>query len=196
MARRTLQELYKEFMSNPHRTPMPGKTKHETALEEAHKQMRQSYNNDMALSLMPKSIEAQYTHTKKLDKEIEEPFAVATAQAQKLGYTDFSEGSPGAKKRSEIAEAIKVSKLLKGITKEDISKMVVEIVKQVGSSAAERAKAKGLVPQSGDEQHPGRWVKPGHQKKKPTVKKPVKRGKGKKKRAAKKIQAKNVTTKG
>ncbi len=191
MSRMTLQELYKEFMSNPHRTPMPGKTKHETALEEAHKQYRQSYNNDMALGMMPKSVEAQYTHKKNLDKEVKEPFAVATAQAQKLGYTDFSEGSPGAKKRSEIAESIKVSKLLKGISAEDISKIGEEIIKQIGTNAAERAKAKGLVPQSGDEQHPGRWVKPGHQGKKPQVRKPVKRGGAKKKGAGIKIQSKN-----
>jgi len=35
------------------------------------------------------------------------PFAIATAQAKKQGYEDFSEGSAGAKKRDEIAEALK-----------------------------------------------------------------------------------------
>ena len=40
-------------------------------------------------------------------KAVRDPFAVATAQAQEQGYTDFSEGSEGDKKRDEIAEAIK-----------------------------------------------------------------------------------------
>jgi len=33
-------------------------------------------------------------------------FAIATSQAQKLGHSDFSEGSEGQKKRDEIAEAL------------------------------------------------------------------------------------------
>ena len=36
-----------------------------------------------------------------------EPFAVATQRAKEEGFSDFSEGSPGRKRRSEIAEAIK-----------------------------------------------------------------------------------------
>ena len=43
----------------------------------------------------------------KLKKEIDNPFAVATAQAKKMGYSNFTEGSEGNKKREEIAEAIK-----------------------------------------------------------------------------------------
>ena len=43
-----------------------------------------------------------------IEKEvIDNPFAFATAAAKKQGYTDFSAGSPGEKKRDEIAEAIK-----------------------------------------------------------------------------------------
>ena len=42
-----------------------------------------------------------------IEKEVENPFAVATAAAKKEGYKDFSEDSAGAKKRDEIAEAIK-----------------------------------------------------------------------------------------
>ena len=42
-----------------------------------------------------------------LEKQVREPFAVATAICEKMGITDFSEGSPGRKKRDEIAEAIK-----------------------------------------------------------------------------------------
>ena len=40
-------------------------------------------------------------------KKIIEPFAVATSTAQKAGYTDFTRGSPGYKKREEILEALK-----------------------------------------------------------------------------------------
>jgi hypothetical protein len=42
-----------------------------------------------------------------IEKDVENPFAVATAQAKKQGHKDFSEGSAGAKKRDEIAEALK-----------------------------------------------------------------------------------------
>ena len=45
-----------------------------------------------------------------LAKAVDNPFAVATAQAKKMGYTDFSEGSAGEEKRGEIAEALKKSK--------------------------------------------------------------------------------------
>ena len=38
--------------------------------------------------------------------EIREPFAVAAAAAQELGFTDFTEGSEGRKKRNEILDAI------------------------------------------------------------------------------------------
>ena len=38
--------------------------------------------------------------------EIREPFAVATAAAQDLGFTDFAEGGEGRKKRDEILAAI------------------------------------------------------------------------------------------
>ena len=43
-----------------------------------------------------------------IEKEVMgNPFAVATTAAKKQGYRDFSDGSPGKKKRDEIAEAIK-----------------------------------------------------------------------------------------
>ena len=38
---------------------------------------------------------------------MDNPYAVATAQAKKMGYKNFKEGSPGEKKVDEIAEAIK-----------------------------------------------------------------------------------------
>jgi len=44
---------------------------------------------------------------KQFAKAVDNPFAVATAQTQKMGYTDFTEGSAGDKKRKEIAEALK-----------------------------------------------------------------------------------------
>ena len=42
-----------------------------------------------------------------VEEQVKEPFAVATAVAQEMGYSDFAEGSPGRKKRDEIAEALK-----------------------------------------------------------------------------------------
>ena len=45
-------------------------------------------------------------------KEARNPFAVATATAQEMGHSDFSEGTPGREKRDEIAEAIKEGKRL------------------------------------------------------------------------------------
>jgi len=38
---------------------------------------------------------------------VDNPFAVATAAAKKQGFKNFKEGSPGDKKRDEIAEALK-----------------------------------------------------------------------------------------
>jgi len=46
-------------------------------------------------------------HMSIIEKQTINPFAVATAQAKKMGYEDFSEDSAGAKKRDKIAEAIK-----------------------------------------------------------------------------------------
>lgn len=60
---------------------------------------------------------------RKLMKAVQDPFAVATATAQEMGYTDFSEGTEGREKRDEIAESIKEEKgvgrgeLLAGISK-------------------------------------------------------------------------------
>ena len=39
--------------------------------------------------------------------KVNNPFAIATAQAKKMGYKDFTEGSKGDNKRKEIAEALK-----------------------------------------------------------------------------------------
>ena len=36
-------------------------------------------------------------------------FAIATSQAKKEGYDDFSEGSEGREKRNELAEKLKES---------------------------------------------------------------------------------------
>ena len=42
-----------------------------------------------------------------LKKQVDNPFAVATAQAKRMGYKNFKEGSAGDKKRDKIAEALK-----------------------------------------------------------------------------------------
>ena len=74
---------------------------------------------------------------------------------------------------------------INSITKEHIQTIAQDIVKQLiekSTESAKAAKAKGLVPQSGDEAHPGRWVKPGNQnkkKRKAGKKKPLRRHKHK-----------------
>ena len=40
-------------------------------------------------------------------KQVDNPYAVATAQAKRMGYKNFKEGSSGDKKRDKIAEALK-----------------------------------------------------------------------------------------
>ena len=83
---------------------------------------------------------------------------------------------------SEV-EIQSMQKHIKSITKEHIQTIAQDIVKQLiekSTESAKAAKAKGLVPQSGDEAHPGRWVKPGNQskkKKRSGKKKPLKRKK-------------------
>ena len=54
-----------------------------------------------------KASQEKINKNKKLKKEVENPFAVATSQAKKMGYSNFTEGSTGDKKRKNIAEAIK-----------------------------------------------------------------------------------------
>lgn len=43
-------------------------------------------------------------------KEVRDPYAVGTAVAEEMGYSDFSEGSEGRSKRDEIAEAVAAKK--------------------------------------------------------------------------------------
>ena len=57
--------------------------------------------------LSNKTSQEKINKNKKLKKEVDNPFAVATAQAKKMGYKKFKEGSPGENKRDEIAEALK-----------------------------------------------------------------------------------------
>lgn len=57
-------------------------------------------------------------------------------------------------------KSMDMNDILKNINGEDAHTIALEVVKQLQKSNKEAAKAKGLVPQSGDEEHPGRWVKP------------------------------------
>lgn len=45
-------------------------------------------------------------------KKARDPYAVATAVAERMGYTNFKEGSAGQKKRDEIAESIEAKKAM------------------------------------------------------------------------------------
>lgn len=64
-----------------------------------------------------------------IEKQVINPFAVARTKAKEMGYSDFSEGSPGRKKASEIAEAIKEKE---GIQKSDFGKYLKELNKYNG----------------------------------------------------------------
>jgi hypothetical protein len=47
----TIQEIYKDLLNNSSFTPLPGKTREESAWETAYKKVRQSDNNNKALEL-------------------------------------------------------------------------------------------------------------------------------------------------
>jgi len=61
---------------------------------------------------MPSSKISPLARLEKLVKAVDNPYAVATSQAKKMGYKNFKEGSPGDKKKDKIAEAIKEGKML------------------------------------------------------------------------------------
>lgn len=64
-------------------------------------------------------------------KEIRNWFAVATAQAKKEGYSDFSEGGAGRQRRREIAQAMKMEEQSKSA--DALSETLVEIYKGLTS---------------------------------------------------------------
>ena len=55
-----------------------------------------------------------------VEKQIKEPFAVATHVAERMGYSDFTRGSAGRKKRDEIAEELKRQQKAMNVKKEFI----------------------------------------------------------------------------
>ncbi len=58
-------------------------------------------------------------------------------------------------------KSIDLNNILKNITKEDIQTIAIDIVKQLENNAAAAARARGLVPKTGDWNKPGRWVRSG-----------------------------------
>jgi len=159
-----LEDLYQMFYEDPDFSGglggNPNDSKEEAAWEEAQSRFKQHKNNEKALKVginQNKADEAKDDRKKfirrKLLRKQQNPFAIATAKAKEMGYSDFSEGSEGDKKRGEIAEAIKERKMQKQ------SWQTSGIPANLSPGAA-AAKEKGLVPQSGNWQHPGKWVKP------------------------------------
>jgi len=98
----------------------PDDSKEEAAWDEAQSRFKQHKNNEKALQVginQNKADEAKddrksFIRRKLLGKQ-QNPFAIATAKAKDMGYSDFSEGSEGNTKRGEIAEAIKEQKMKK-----------------------------------------------------------------------------------
>tara|TARA_Y100000310_G_scaffold329987_1_gene400838 strand:+ start:827 stop:4141 length:3315 start_codon:yes stop_codon:yes gene_type:complete len=77
---------------------------------------------------LPQSEEQKYRdelrerHAGAVVKDVDNPFAVATATAKKMGHSDFSEGSSGEEKRGEIAEALKKAPESPSVTVDDSRK--------------------------------------------------------------------------
>ena len=119
-----LKDLYQMFYEDPDFNGglggNPDDSKEEAAWDEAQSRFKQHKNNEKALKVginKNKAAEAKddrkhFVRRKLLGKQ-QNPFAIATAKAKEMGYSDFSEGSEGNKKRGEIAEAIKEQKMKK-----------------------------------------------------------------------------------
>ena len=80
---------------------------HESAKAEARRRADASGHPWFEIPLLAKAESATGKFLNFLAKQEDNPFAIATAQAQKQGYTKFHEGSAGDGKRKEIAESIK-----------------------------------------------------------------------------------------
>ena len=122
----TIEQLAKDLLNNPTITPMPGKTKHETAWELAGRKYKQFKNNELALNLandpsVNNSIEKQLLNLTKEDiktivdtiaKQVQNPWAVGASVTKKKYGVDasFKEGSPGKELRDKVAEGIKEKK--------------------------------------------------------------------------------------
>jgi len=133
-----LKDLYQMFYEDPDFTGglggNPDDSKEKAAWEEAQSRYKQHKNNEKALTVginQNKADEAKNDRKgfirRKLLKKQQNPFAIATAKAKEMGYSDFSEGSKGRKKRSEIAEAIKEEKMIKSLSK---TKTVEKLMKK------------------------------------------------------------------
>ena len=125
-----LKDLYEMFYEDPDfkggLAGNPNDSKEEAAWDEAQSRFKRHKNNEKALKVginQNKAEEAKEIRSKKrkplsrLFGKQQNPFAIATAKAKEMGYTDFSEGSEGYKKRGEIAEAIKEQKMAKQLKK-------------------------------------------------------------------------------
>lgn len=119
-----LDDLYQMFYEDPDfnggLSGNPGDSKEDAAWEEAQSRFKQHKNNEKALKVginKNKADEAKKDRKNRLKRKLlrkqQNPFAIATAKAKEMGYSDFSEGSEGDKKRGEIAEAIKEQKMQK-----------------------------------------------------------------------------------
>jgi len=156
-----LKDLYQMFYEDPDFNGglggNPNDSKEEAAWDEAQSRFKQHKNNEKALKVginQNKADEAKddrksFVRRKLLGKQ-QNPFAIATAKAKEMGYSDFSEGSEGNTKRGEIAEAIKEQKMKKQY--EDLEEKWDKKPKhrgpwrEAGSSTGQREKGRGYGP--------------------------------------------------
>ena len=129
-----VKDLYEMFREDPDFSGglggNPNESKEKAAWDEAQSRFQQHKNNEKALKVginQNKANEAKTARKKLMGKKLlgkqQNPFAIATAKAKEMGYSDFSENSEGDKKRGEIAEAIKKQKI------NTVSKKVTKSIK-------------------------------------------------------------------
>jgi len=142
-----LEDLYQMFYEDPDfnggLSGNPDDSKEEAAWDEAKSRFKQHKNNEKALKVginKNKADEAKNDRKKLIRRKLlgkqQNPFAIATAKAKEMGYSEFSEGSEGDKKRGEIAEAIKEQKMQKqsGEIKKDFKFSLPKLPKKKSGS--------------------------------------------------------------
>lgn len=128
-----ISDIFKDMINNPALTPDKGKTLHETAWDMAYKRYRQTDNNNQALSLMP--------------------------LVPKKKKSDDTDDVDDHKHNSSIDRGNNVHEIVKSINKTDIQTIAFDVLNLIKADAAS-ARSRGLVPQSGNWEKPGRWVRP------------------------------------
>ncbi len=171
-AQEIISELYKDMLNNPALTPDKGKTMHETALDLAYKRYRQTENNNQALSMMP-----LVTPTEKNDDDVDDhkktnsprnkyihdiinSINKADIQTIAIDVVDLIKNGIEGEIKLE-PEPIPSNEM-----KEPTDTVDVKPIKDISEGGtlltkadAASARSRGLIPQTGNWDAPGRWIK-------------------------------------